>query len=176
MLEHLQRAMKDGCVRYIHIISERLDILYKYTCTPERLKQLTCSVHSIAQHECVDSAEVDNLGTSISDVVKSFPRISQKELQIVCEYLFNVTGGTLDTNRKLLQKAFHVMRNFELESRNSSMHIGKPFSIKPNQGSKKAPIDCFFETCDQQLKIIHDAGLGDFLAIAKMLDKPVSIE
>lgn len=176
MLEHLQRAMKDGCVRYIHIISERLEILYKYTCTQERLRQLTNSVHSIAQREGVNPADIDNLGADISAVAQFLPNISRDELRIVCEYLFNVTGGTSDSNRKLLQKAFHVMRNFELESRNSSMRIGKPFSITPNKGTKKAPIDSFFETCNQQLNAINNARLGDFLIIANTFLNPVSIE
>lgn len=175
MQEHLHRAMKDGCVRYIHLISERLYILYQYKCTPERLKKLTERVSTIAQNAGVTLDDIAQVGTNIFVLAKYLPGATREELLITYEYIFNEKGGTSSTHRKLLQKAFHVMRNLELDSRNSSMHIGKPFFIKPDEKTGKAPIDFFFDHCDQQLSIIQKAGLEDFVIAARMLEKPVEI-
>ncbi len=173
MQEHLHRAMKDGCVRYIHLISERLYILYRYRCTPERLKKLTERVSAIAQSAGVTLDDIDRVGTDCFALAKYLPRVAREDLLIVYEYIFNVNGGTLPAHRKLLQKAFHVMGNLELDSRNSSMHIGKPFFIMPDKTTGKAPIDFFFDICDQQFSMIQSAGLEDFVIAARMLEKPV---
>lgn len=174
MQEHLHRAMKDGCVQYIHFICERLDILYQYRCTPERLDQLTDRVRAIAGSAGVTPEDIEKTGTDVFALASYLPHITREELQIVYEYLFNVKGGTLPTQRKVLQRASHVIRNLELDSRSSSMHISKPFSIEP-KGTEKAPFDSFFDACDRQFSKLQAAGLEDFFVAAKMLKDPVSI-
>lgn len=175
MQEHLHRAMKDGCVQYIHLICERLDILYQYRCTPERLDRLTDRVCAIARSAGVTPGDIENVGTDALALAAYLPHIAQEDLQIVYEYLFNVKGGTSPAQRKLLQKASHVTRNLELDSRSSSMHISKPFSIEPDKVTGKAPFDSFFDDCDRQLSKLHDAKLEDFVIAAKVLKDPVPI-
>lgn len=175
MQEHLHRAMKDGCVQYIHLISEQLDILYQYRCTSERLNQLTDRVHAIAKSAGVTTEDIEKIGTDAFALADYLPHITQENLQIVYEYLFNVKGGTSPAQRKILQKAFHIIRNLELDSRSSSMHISKPFSIEPNKVTEKAPFDLFFDDCDRQFSMLQATGLEDFVIAAKMLKKPLPI-
>lgn len=172
MLEHLHRALKDGCIRYLQLINERLSILYNYECTLDHFKQLADSAESITSKIGVPLAEI--LGKNIIELDDYYlPKsIATEEYRLICEYLFNVRFGVPCTLKKLLQKVFHELRNLELDSRNSSMRIVKSFSVDIDQTSQQAPIDSFFEICDKQLSVIRDAGLEDFVIAASIL-KPL---
>ena len=175
MLEHLHRALKDGCIRYLQLINERLILLYNYECTHEHFKQLTDSAESIASKIEIPLAKIRCIGKNIIELNDYLPEsITVEEYKLICEYLFNVRFGIPCTQKKLLQKVFHKLRNLELDSRNSSMRIVKSFSVDVDQMSQRAPIDSFFEECDRQLSVIRDAGLEDFVIAAEIL-KPLPI-
>lgn len=170
MLEHLHRALKDGCIRYLQLINERLTLLYRYECTPEHFEQLSNSVESIASRAGVSLDKIHLIGKNIIDLEDYLPEsITEQEYQLMCEYLFNLRFGIPCAKKKLLQKVFHALRNLELDSRNSSMRIVKSFSVDMDQVSQRVPIDSFFEICDQQLSVVRDAGLEDFVIAAKTL-------
>ena len=170
MLEHLHRALKDGCIRYLQLINERLNLLYRYECTSEHFRQLSNSAELIASRARVPLVEIHRIGENIIELNDYLPKsVTVEEYQLICEYLFNVRFGIPCTKKKLLQKVFHALRNLELDSRNSSMRIVKSFSVDIDQVSQRAPIDSFFESCDQQLSVIRDAGLEDFVIAAEIL-------
>lgn len=177
MQEHLHRALKDGCIGYLQLLNERLDILYRYTCSDERLEKLNEHLEIILHRVGWTRDDFLDAGKDIRNLNKELDgKISTAEFQLICEVIFNVRFGTPCKHKKLLQKTFHALRNLELDSRSGSMHISKPFSIKVNKATGKAPIDLFFETCDNYFVALQKAELEDFIILAKVLQNPVVIE
>lgn len=170
MQEHLHRALKDGCVKYLQILNERLEILYNYSCTDEHFNELKGLAERSACKQGKELKDIDALGLDTTALRKFLPKNIKKERYwLLCEYLYCANFYRIKGKRKVLQKCIHALRNLELDSRNGSMQILQPFSISPDDITNKAQIDTFFENCDQQLLCLKDEGVGDFVVAAKIL-------
>lgn len=170
MQEHLHRALKDGCIKYLQLLNERLGILYQYSCTPERLQALKKMAEQISEKIGKNLVDINHFGLNIIALDKSMPTdLPDEEYQILCEYLYCVNYYEIFGKKKLLQKCIHALRNLELDTRDSSMRIIQPFSVKVDTRVGSAPIDSFFKECDDQVRILVDEGLLEFIIAGKIL-------
>lgn len=171
MLEHLHRALKDGCVKYLQLLNERLDLLYHYPNFPEHKAKVETYLGPVLDKTGLTKDQVLDFGLDFPKLEKTLEKVPLKgyELRVLYEALLVNNLYALPDWRKKLQKVIHVSRNLDVHTRNDSMHIRKPFDTGSGRPAEPAPIDRFLEQCDQIVLHLEKDGLFSFVATAPIL-------
>lgn len=111
--EHLHRATKDLAVHYLQELGRRLENVYLYQPTAE----------NNAFPEGLESVNIDS---DILEVIKNLAG-EGKWTQII-PFIQAFYVKFLFGEKRTLQKWLHKVRNFDLQTRNASLKIQKPFS------------------------------------------------
>lgn len=174
MYEHLHRAVKDGCIGFLQIVNQKLDILYQYQCDSQRLEKLTECVRAIVVKIGVNMDYIHKEGENVAKLEKLLHnKVTKEEYRVIYEYVFNARfSGDMVGLKKQLQIIFHTLRNLELDYRSRSMHIVKSFSIEPDEATGKAPVDDFWVQCDEQIMAIENSQFCDFFLTADFFNEP----
>lgn len=171
MLEHLHRAMKDGCVKYLQLLNQRLDLLYHYQDSPGRRAQIAAQLPPVLKKVGMTKEQLLDFGFDILALDKALKdvELEKHEFRTLYEVLLVENLCQLPGWRKKLQKVIHQSRNLDLHTRNDSMHIRKPFGTEPGQPAEQAPIDRFLDQCDEILLQLEEDGLFSIVAAATIL-------
>lgn len=173
MLEHLHRAMKDGCVKYLQLLNQRLDLLYHYQDSPERRALIAAQLPPVLKKIGLTKEQLLGFGLDILALDEALEEIALEahEFRTLYEALLLENLCSLPGLRKKLQKVIHQSRNLDLHTRNDSMHIRKPFGTEPGQPAEQAPIDRFLAQCDEILLQLERDGLFSVVATATILKR-----
>lgn len=173
MLEHLHRALKDGCVKYLQLLNERLDLLCRYPDSPERAAQIDKRLTPILEKTGRTKDWLLDFGLDFPRLEVSLEEVSLEpyELRTLYEALLVNNLHVLPDWRKKLQKVIHDSRNLDVHTRNESMHIRKPFGTESGRPTEPAPIDHFLDQCDQLVLQLEKDGLFPFVATATILKR-----
>ena len=171
MLEHLHRALKDGCVKYLQLLNERLNLLYYYPDSPEQKAQIDRWLVPVLEKAGLTKDRLLGFGLDFPNLEASMEKVSleEHELRTLYEALLVNNFHALPDWQKKLQKVIHGSRNLDVHTRNESMHIRKPFSTESGRFAKPAPIDHFLDQCDQLVRQLETDGLFSFVATAAIL-------
>lgn len=171
MLEHLHRALKDGCVKYLQLLNERLDLLYHYPDSPKDKAQMEEQLLPILKKAALTKKQLLDFGLDIQKLDKALEKVplAKHEFRTLYEVLLVNNLYALPDWRKKLQKVIHASRNLDVHTRNDSMHIRKPFGTESGRPSEPAPIDTFLDQCDQIISQLEKDGLFSFVAAATIL-------
>lgn len=171
MLEHLHRALKDGCVKYLQLLNERLDLLYHYTDSAECRERIEKQLTPILEKVALTKDQLLAFGLDIPKLDKALEsvKLEKYEFRVLYETLLVNNFFALPDWKKKLQKAIHESRNLDLHTRNDSMHIRKPFGTASGRPAEPAPIDKFLTQCDEIVHQLENDGLFSFVAMATIL-------
>lgn len=177
MLEHLHRALKDGCVRYLQLLNERLDLLYNYPDSPEYKEQVEARLAPVLKKTGLTKEQVLDFGLDFPKLDKSLESVTleEDELRTLYEALLVNNFHALPDWRKKLQKVIHASRNLDVHTRNDSMHIKKPFGTESGRPAEPAPIDHFLEQCDKLVLQMETDMLFSFVATATILNRKQTV-
>lgn len=173
MLEHLHRALKDGCVKYLQLLNERLDLLYHYTDSPGRRARVEEQLTPILEKATLTKDQLLDFGLDIPRLDKVLERVPLEayEFRTLYETLLVNNFYALPDWKKKIQKVIHESRNLDVYTRNDSMHIRKPFGTESGRPAEPAPIDKFLAQCDQIVLQLEKDGLLPFVATATILKR-----
>ncbi len=136
--EHLHRAVKDIAVNYLQVLGSRLVAVYQYK---------PCDVEILPESiPPIDSS------TSVAEIVHTlFAEERWDDIPLFLHYFYK---KHLFVHKGVLQQWIHIIRNFDLKTRNSSLKIRKPFRANERSG----PLVDFFEItkkCETELKDVN---------------------
>lgn len=173
MLEHLHRALKDGCIKYLQLLNERLDLLYHYPDSPAQRARIEKRLVPILEKAGMTKAQLLGFGLDFPGLEASLEAVSFEtyELCTLYEALLVNNFYAFPDWRKKLQAAIHESRNLDVHTRNESLHIRKPFGTESGRPAKPAPIDRFLDQCDQLVRQLEGDGLFSFVATATILKR-----
>jgi len=173
MLEHLHRALKDGCVKYLQLLNERLELLYHYPDSPEHKAQVNVRLTPVLEKIGLTKDQVLDFGLDFPKLDKSLEAVTleEHELRTMYEALLVNNLYPLPDWRKKLQKVIHTSRNLDVHTRDDSMHIKKPFGTESVQPSEPAPIDDFLDQCDRLISQLKKDELFSCVATATILKR-----
>jgi len=171
MLEHLHRALKDGCVRYLQLLNERLNLLYNYPDSPGYKAKVETRLSPVLDKIGLTRDQVLAFGLDLPGLDEALAAVPLDgyEFRTLYEALLVNNLHALPGWRKKLQKVIHASRNLDIHTRNDSMHIRKPFGTGSGRPAEPAPIDRFLAQCDQIVLQLEKDGLFSFVVTAPIL-------